>query len=405
MGGFCVLSVQARIREAALYDDWEKKEEEFHLEQAKVRTKIRLVEGREKPIDLLAKNILLFGEEKDERGQVKYKGKTVLDLSALEAELREPYLIFKDLNVHELKELQQDIREYQTLEGEGPNKEFWDSLALVCKDELKRAGLIAAGTGGVHSAVTHELDEMFDGKSVRELEKLRVEIQRKVDHNDGTVDVDYWENVLLELKVYHAKAVLREIHTRMLQCQLQRLEERKADIARKRFERAQRGEPSDDEEEDGRQASIVPAPENVGPGYDESSSAMAMVNAERNKGLGRDEDTLGQADEVDVDKVYSWLDKYRPRKPRYFNRVKTGWDWNKYNQVRHRESCRPQGVGKPPGVWSSQLTLALCLVHSFADSLRPRQPPAQDDSGLQVQHLLPRPHRQDADAHLPTRAR
>ena len=29
--------------------------------------------------------------------------------------------------------------------------------------------------------------------------------------------------------------------------------------------------------------------------------------------------------------TYWWQDKYRPRKPRYFNRVRTGWDWNRYN--------------------------------------------------------------------------
>ena len=27
--------------------------------------------------------------------------------------------------------------------------------------------------------------------------------------------------------------------------------------------------------------------------------------------------------------VYSWHDKFRPRKPRYFNRVHTGYEWNK----------------------------------------------------------------------------
>merc|ERR1712083_589903 len=30
-----------------------------------------------------------------------------------------------------------------------------------------------------------------------------------------------------------------------------------------------------------------------------------------------------------------WHEKYRPRKPRYFNRVKTGYSWNKYNQTHY----------------------------------------------------------------------
>lgn len=40
------------------------------------------------------------------------------------------------------------------------------------------------------------------------------------------------------------------------------------------------------------------------------------------------EESLGE-------QVFLWSDKYRPRKPRYFNRVHTGFDWNKYNQTHY----------------------------------------------------------------------
>ena len=33
--------------------------------------------------------------------------------------------------------------------------------------------------------------------------------------------------------------------------------------------------------------------------------------------------------------TYIWADKYQPRKPRYFNRVHTGFEWNKYNQTHY----------------------------------------------------------------------
>ncbi len=33
--------------------------------------------------------------------------------------------------------------------------------------------------------------------------------------------------------------------------------------------------------------------------------------------------------------MYLWADKYRPRKPRFFNRVHTGFEWNKYNQTHY----------------------------------------------------------------------
>ena len=38
--------------------------------------------------------------------------------------------------------------------------------------------------------------------------------------------------------------------------------------------------------------------------------------------------------------TYKWEDKYKPRKPKYFNRVKSGFDWNHYNQT-HYDSENP----------------------------------------------------------------
>ena len=52
-----------RLREADRYADWERQEVEFHLEQAKRRAKIRIQEGRPKPIDVLYKNLSLGENE------------------------------------------------------------------------------------------------------------------------------------------------------------------------------------------------------------------------------------------------------------------------------------------------------------------------------------------------------
>jgi hypothetical protein len=51
---------EQRLREAAQYGDWEQKEEDFHMQQTKVRSTLRLIEKREQPIDILAKSILLI---------------------------------------------------------------------------------------------------------------------------------------------------------------------------------------------------------------------------------------------------------------------------------------------------------------------------------------------------------
>lgn len=39
-----------------------------------------------------------------------------------------------------------------------------------------------------------------------------------------------------------------------------------------------------------------------------------------------------------------WYDKYAPRKPRYFNRVKTGYEWNKYNSTHYTAENPPPKV-------------------------------------------------------------
>ncbi|KAI7834783.1 cactus-binding C-terminus of cactin protein-domain-containing protein [Kickxella alabastrina] len=43
-------------------------------------------------------------------------------------------------------------------------------------------------------------------------------------------------------------------------------------------------------------------------------------------------------------KTYAWQDKHRPRKPRYFNRVHTGYEWNKYNQTHYDKDNPPPKV-------------------------------------------------------------
>ncbi|KFM74456.1 hypothetical protein X975_17516, partial [Stegodyphus mimosarum] len=50
---------------------------------------------------------------------------------------------------------------------------------------------------------------------------------------------------------------------------------------------------------------------------------------------GMDADEASFSVEFSVDRSYLWSDKYRPRKPRYFNRVHTGFEWNKYNQTHY----------------------------------------------------------------------
>ena len=52
------------------------------------------------------------------------------------------------------------------------------------------------------------------------------------------------------------------------------------------------------------------------------------------QGLDEEEELFNMEGEMSKT-AYSWEDKYRPRKPRYFNKVHTGYEWNKYNQTHY----------------------------------------------------------------------
>jgi hypothetical protein len=79
-------------RERALAEaaDLEKKEEEFHLEQARSRSMQRLADGRPKPVDKLAHTIFLMEGETQE----------------------EPTSLIAALSLRQVKELVEDIKQF-----------------------------------------------------------------------------------------------------------------------------------------------------------------------------------------------------------------------------------------------------------------------------------------------------
>lgn len=58
---------------------------------------------------------------------------------------------------------------------------------------------------------------------------------------------------------------------------------------------------------------------------------------------GPDQQFTGEVD-VHNQQKFSWADKYRPRKPRYFNRIRTTFEWNQYNRTHYDKSNPPPKV-------------------------------------------------------------
>lgn len=389
------MAILARERARAEFQDWEKKEEEFHFDQSKVRSEIRLREGRTKPIDVLSKHLNVSDD-----GDI---------------EIDEPYMVFKGLTVKEMEELHDDIKMHLDMDRKTETHiAYWEALLVVCnwelaearkKDALDRARVrgeeppadLLAEERGLHSSIEADVHRLLEGKSSNELEALRTEIESGMSSGKAKV-VEYWEAVLKRLHIYKAKACLKEIHAKMLRKHLQRLE---PPVESDKLEIDHALQPSEEDTEhdmkDVRAYSTEPVFEEESQEADETGSfspellhgddeeeaidpeedrailerkRMAVLEEQQKriqeamaakpppaedsfelkamKAMGAMEEgdaLFGSGAEVNLDsQVYWWHDKYRPRKPKYFNRVHTGYEWNKYNQTHYDHDNPPPKI-------------------------------------------------------------
>lgn len=410
---------QARIQrdaELAQMGDWEAKEEEFHLEQAKTRAAIRIRDGRAKPIDILAMNLRLA-----------YEPDKVEEEVDLEIDLDEPYTIFENLSLADTDELHKDIQMHLALEKNPKTLEFWRAMIVVAEDALSKMkeNEERVRSGGYALSVNQDIHRVLAGKTVSQLSVLQDQIMRKL-RSDEPIDVEYWENLLKELVVYKARARLNEMHQEILAARLEQLREKQREEALKvqeeleqvlsmqsaevhgqgvgagegieaepvdeemmeaqdqafskpvetvkkpsggllieEYNRAMSPEPMTTLSREDRELEIVDPIEDLKEliekrrvvlnstiiarkpkheeqeevvenvrNKDESIASSVLFEQEAAKGVDEDEDLFNIEAEL-AQQTYNWQDKYRPRKPRYFNRVHTGYEWNKYNQTHY----------------------------------------------------------------------
>ncbi|KAM0088596.1 hypothetical protein ACP6JD_008085 [Aspergillus fumigatus] len=77
---------------------------------------------------------------------------------------------------------------------------------------------------------------------------------------------------------------------------------------------------------------------------DFSQATKALYERELAKGVSENEEIFTGEESVSTGAQPQWASKYRPRKPRYFNRVQMGYEWNKYNQTHYDHDNPPPKV-------------------------------------------------------------
>ena len=260
----------------------------FHKEQIKVRSKVRLVEKRGEAIDLLAQNALMLEEQ--------HAHDPVPGFLDLDLETRSPRELLQGAD---LGQVLQGARAYLELDK---NTEFWREVVVICELHL------GAPRRGVHGDLVESIDESFDGKSAKELNDMLTNIQHQ--RRDTPEDTAYWDHVAALARRRLAETRLNDIHSDILaRC-------RNAPFV-KRVKKPIPSEPP---------AAAAAAPVKEASREDPSTAAAAMVEREKARGMDDDEDLF--TTEVATTSVGG-------RKPRYVNKIKTGFEWNKYNQAHY----------------------------------------------------------------------
>lgn len=378
-----------QIRLNQLQDDermreWVSQEDDFVLKQAKKKAEIRIREGRPKPIDWLCRTLRIIDPTKDP-----------LDDEPDEEDLDfvEPSGILEDLSETQLAEVQNDIDTYMRLEKLSKNVDFWRTMKILCEDQARRRNNTRP-EGRAMNSVSSDIDRLLSPKSLEELEKLESQIRKKLASREP-IDTDYWQQLLDSLLVWKAKAKLKKVSQSVLASRVQNLKREmnaEASALATSFDQRNSSElrttttpssldpdpflqlrPQDkglssiDEATflnnvaaDRRkvvkleyvltraETSKAPRDTKADPtihitklGEDHSQATSHLYNKELARGFGEDEEIFTGEEEVETKNKDS---KHRLRKPKYFNRVQMGYEWNKYNQTHYDHDNPPPKV-------------------------------------------------------------
>jgi hypothetical protein len=339
----------AREREQDMNAAWDRKEDSFHGQQHFLRQAIRLRENRPTLADSLARNIRLDLLEirEDPRSPVQLiesmfpqlTQDALIDLrEAIQLELDYiPDFYWDDDRqedrVHDLNDAAGLSTTASPVFTQALRHEWWTCLDTFVCDLLMTMASSSARDGEHHGPMHHsvrsDLDLLLLNKTVDQLQQMEMEIaasaERVSDPDDKFADVEFW------------KAALSRIHAKIAGSRLENLSMRLA-AERARMVKAL---PAEDASEIGGKAGERKDTLREGPvGLDDEE----MLHAEVSKGMQENEERF--ADEVQAprripDELYAWNDKYRPRKPKFFNRVHTGYDWNKYNRTHYDHDNPP----------------------------------------------------------------
>lgn len=325
-------------------------EDKFVLKQSKKKADIRVREGRAKPIDYLAFNLRYVDSDRDVFDD---------DDADIDIDVPAPADVITSLDAAQIAELDSDIGSYHVLETNPRNREYWKALQTICQDR-KRKLSPQGEEERVVSTVSDDIDKILGPKTYEQLEALEKQIKAKLNSNED-IDTDYWEQLLRSLLVWKARAKLSKVYEAIKQSRAEQLKGRDPSKVRASHQPSADGpsvvqQPATSTGESGGSAAFasssrsnVSAPPGTArfsqtDNEDFSQVTKALYDREVARGVDENEEIFTAEETVANATKPQWSDKYRPRKPKYFNRVQMGYDWNKYNQTHYDYDNPPPKV-------------------------------------------------------------
>lgn len=337
---------EQRLREMASFGDWQRKEEDFHLDQTRERSKLRILEGRERIVDEVVRNMLLvvIGEKvlKAAADRITVDPKDV-EFLHLDATLSTPSDLISHIHsLSTLEELLEDIRAYEQLDEQKMRRflQVWPALRTIAMTKKKQLQQLPHMTSALHQSIVDDVKDLLRGKTMQQLDKLEKDIKSHLEPGQA-VDVEYWELMLDEVILQRAVGDVNH-WSKMLHHQWTILQQELREKGIVGRETRPRDDRDDDISGGTSNKRARRAPQTV--------DDLAMQQYLRDADVDLDEDggeiQINEEEEVALPSSIAaadWQelgDKFKPRKPRYFNRVKTGWDRTKYNMT-HYDSDNP----------------------------------------------------------------
>ncbi|KAF8736380.1 hypothetical protein AX14_000411 [Amanita brunnescens Koide BX004] len=394
-----------RLQESAKMSEWLSKEGDFQLEQERMRAAIRIKEKRAKAIDFLALNLKYVNHpaevdavnEEDDAGlEIDLdEPYNILDnLSGQQIEELhddiERYLSLEhvDLNIDfwtnmmvvckdrldrirssdrrgleaaaavetditallsgktydELAALQRKVQDKLT-SGEPVDTEYWENLLkklLVWKAKAKLKSLHEVVVRNrLEQLRKRQRDEALHAQEELLAGVVKSASKKAPDNIMSSVQIDL-EQTTDEVEVYDREMSpelldIAKLNSDDRQIRIVNAEDDRRDLCHlRRTVAASHFVPKAAKQ-------VVEEPvEEAASGADLASEALYRAEAE--KDLDEEEEIFNLEENITHPTSYNWEDKYRPRKPRYFNRVHTGYEWNKYNQTHYDTDNPPPKV-------------------------------------------------------------